>query len=81
MVRLDNMRPTEVITAADIETTDDELIVQLSDRKVRIPWQRCSPIFAVATADQRHRAKLSPGGHGSHWPLLDEDLSIGGLVG
>ena len=28
---------------------------------------------------ERRRAELSPGGYGIHWPLLDEDLSIGGL--
>ena len=75
------MRATEVITATSIETTDDELVIRLADREVRIPWAQCSPILANATAEQRRRAELSPGGYGIHWPLLDEDLSIGGLVG
>ena len=74
------MRTTEVITAVSIETTDDELVIRLADREVRIPWERCSPILAAATADERRRAELSPGGYGIHWPMLDEDLSIGGLV-
>jgi hypothetical protein len=67
--------------AVDIETTDADLVIRLADREVRIPWQQCSPILANATAEQRRRAELSPGGYGIHWPLLDEDLSIGGLVG
>jgi hypothetical protein len=46
----------------------------------RIGWERCSPIFAAASAEDRRRAELSPGGYGIHWPTLDEDLSIGGLV-
>lgn len=75
------MRTTEVITATDIETTDDELVIQLTGRKVRIRWEQCSSILATATAEQRCRAELSPGGYGIHWPSLDEDLSIGGLVG
>ena len=25
-------------------------------------------------------AELSPGGHGIHWPLIDEDLSVSGLL-
>ncbi len=75
------MRTTEVITAVSIDTTDSELIIQLADREVRIPWDRCSPILAAATAEQRRRAELSPGGYGIHWPLLDEDVSVGGLVG
>ncbi len=74
------MRTTEVITAVGIDTTDDELIIRLSDREVRIRWQRCSPLLAAATPEERRRAELSPGGYGIHWPLLDEDLSVGGLV-
>jgi len=75
------MRTTEVVTATSIETTDDELVIRLADREVRIRWERCSPILAAATADERRRAELSPGGYGIHWPLLDEDLSVGGLIG
>ena len=75
------MRTTEVITAVSIEATDIELVIRLADRDVRILWERCSPILAAATADERRRAELSPGGYGIHWPLLDEDLSVGGLVG
>lgn len=75
------MRATEVITASSIETTDAELVIRLADREVRIPWDQCSPILANATAEQRRRAELSPGGYGIHWQLLDEDVSVGGLVG
>jgi hypothetical protein len=75
------MKVTEVVTAAGIEVTDEELVIRLADREVRIPWRQCSPILAAATSEQRCRAELSPGGYGIHWPLLDEDLSIGGLVG
>jgi hypothetical protein len=74
------MRRTEVITAVSIETTEGELVIRLSDRYERIPWERCSPTLAAATVEQRQRAELSPGGYGIHWPMLDEDLSIGGLV-
>ena len=64
-----------------IETTDGELVIRLANREVRIPWGRCSAVLAAATAEQRRRAELSPGGYGIHWPLLDEDLSVSGLVG
>ncbi len=74
------MRTTEVITAVSIETSEDELVIRLADRAVRIRWDRCSPILAGAAAEERRRAQLSPGGYGIHWPMLDEDLSVGGLV-
>ena len=74
------MRATDIVTAVSIETTEDELVIRLADREVRVRWERCSPTLAAATAEDRRRADLSPGGYGIHWPLLDEDLSIGGLV-
>jgi len=74
------MQTTDVITATGIGTTNENLVIRLADREVRIPWERCSPILATATADERRRAELSPGGYGIHWPILDEDLSIGTLV-
>jgi hypothetical protein len=74
------MRATKPITAKGIETTTEALIIHLHDRLVRVPWDKCSPRLAAATTEQRCKAELSPGGYGIHWPLLDEDLSIGGLV-
>jgi hypothetical protein len=72
---------TEIMTAKSIDTTDSELIIRLADREVWIRWERCSPMLATATPEQRRRAELSPGGYGIHWPLLNEDLSIRVLVG
>jgi len=74
------MRATKPVTAKGIEARKDGLAIALEDRTVRIPWSRCSPVLAAATPEQRRSAELSPGGYGVHWPLLDEDLSIGGLL-
>jgi len=74
------MQKTEPITATAIETTRESLVLVLADRRVRIPWERCSKKLASATKLQRSTAELSPGGYGIHWPLLDEDLSISGLL-
>ena len=43
----------EIIVAMAIVTTNDELIIRLADREVHVRWERCSPILAAATADQR----------------------------
>ena len=74
------MKTTEMVTARRIRTTETALVILLADREVRIPWARCSATLAKATPAQRRQAKLSPGGYGIHWPLLDEDLSIAGLL-
>ncbi len=74
------MKTTEPITARKIETTAHALILVLADRRVEIPWNQCSQRLADATAEERNRAELSPGGYGIHWPLLDEDLAVSGFL-
>ncbi len=74
------MQITEPVLATGIDTTPDALIIVLADKRISIPWDRCSPALAAATDEQRRCAELSPGGYGVHWPLIDEDLSVGGLA-
>ena len=71
---------TEPIIAGSAEATDNELVIVLADREVHIRWEDCSPALAAATNQQRRRAELSPGGYGIHWPMIDEDLSVAGLM-
>jgi Protein of unknown function (DUF2442) len=74
------MQATEPITATGIELTAEALILLLGERRLRIPWEKCSPRLAAASEQERMFAELSPGGYGIHWPLLDEDLSVNGLL-
>ena len=66
--------------AVDLQMTDDELIVLLSDgRRISAPlvW---FPRLLNATKDQRDRWELLGDGEGIHWPAVDEDLSVAGLL-
>jgi len=74
------MQATEPITATGIEVTPDALILVLGQRRLRIPWEECSNTLAAASEQERLVAELSPGGYGIHWPLIDEDLSVNGLL-
>lgn len=47
----------------------------------RFPLREISPRLFQATEGERQRFEVSPSGYGIHWPLLDEDLSIDGLLG
>jgi hypothetical protein len=40
-----------------------------------------SSLLANATQEQRQNIEVSPAGYGLHWPDLDEDLSVDGLIG
>ncbi|HTQ15720.1 MAG TPA: DUF2442 domain-containing protein [Rhizomicrobium sp.] len=65
---------------AGVTVTDQSLVVALRDgREIRAPiaW---FPRLARATPEQRSTWEPSAAGHGIHWPLIDEDLSVEGLL-
>ncbi|MEE8484204.1 MAG: DUF2442 domain-containing protein [Nitrospinota bacterium] len=37
--------------------------------------------LANASSIEKEKYEISPSGYGIHWPLIDEDLSIDGLLG
>lgn len=74
------MQATEPITATGMELTPEALVLLLGERQLRIPWEKCSSRLAAASEQERLVAELSPGGYGIHWPLIDEDLSVNGLL-
>ncbi|HEX2094141.1 MAG TPA: DUF2442 domain-containing protein [Longimicrobiaceae bacterium] len=66
--------------ATDVRVTDDALTVDLSDgRTLSVPlaW---FPRLAHATAEERNHWRLIGRGEGIHWPDLDEDISVEGLL-
>ncbi len=65
---------------ADVRVTDTALIVRLRDgREIRAPFG-WFPRLQSATEDERSVWEVSAAGHGIHWPSIDEDLSIAGLL-
>ena len=63
-----------------VQIERDELIVDLVDgRRVSVPltW---FPRLLHATSRQRQRWELLADGEGIHWPEIDEDLSVVGLL-
>lgn len=67
--------------AHSVYTDECYLFIKIDSGVVRIPWSNCPEILRHATHEQRARLELSPAGYGIHWPDLDEDLSIAGLIG
>jgi NAD(P)H-hydrate repair Nnr-like enzyme with NAD(P)H-hydrate epimerase domain len=50
-------------------------------RTYRINLADHSRKLADASAQQKRHFEVTPSGYGIHWPDLDEDLSIDGLIG
>ncbi len=47
----------------------------------RFELKNISPLLEKASELERNTFEISPSGYGIHWPLLDEDISIDGLLG
>ena len=56
------------------------MILRVDSMNYKADLARISPKLAKATKVERETYRVSPTGYGIHWPLLDEDLSVDGLV-
>ncbi len=66
--------------AQSVEFVEGELVVHLVDgRTVRVPLE-WFPRLRDASNDQLHEWRLIGQGVGIHWPKLDEDISVRGLL-
>jgi hypothetical protein len=67
-------------TAKRVRVTEETLVVELSDgRSVSVPltWY---PRLAEGRPAERRKWELIGSGIGIHWPDLDEDISVEGLL-
>ena len=64
----------------NVSSTDDVLVVELEDgRTISVPltWY---PRLLHASQKDRDDWQVAGGGFGIHWPTIDEDLSVDGLL-
>ena len=77
--------PSAVVTLPlpriiSVTVTDDTVSVDLEDsRTIAVPigWY---PRLAHGTLAERTNVQISGAGYGMHWPELDEDIGIEGLL-
>jgi hypothetical protein len=71
--------PTTAL-AKSVDFAEDMLHVVLTDgRRLSVPlaW---FPLLLKASPEQRTKYEIGGGGTSLHWPELDEDLSVAGLM-
>lgn len=69
-----------LIKIISVTVTDDTLSVDLEDgRTIAIPigWY---PRLAYGTPAERANFQISGAGYGIHWPDLDEDIGVEGIL-
>jgi hypothetical protein len=67
-------------TAIDVSTNDSSLRVVLADgRELTVPLE-WFPRLRDATPEQRRNWRFIGRAQGIHWPDVDEDISVAGLL-
>ena len=64
-----------------VSFSGDRMLLSVDGREFEIDIARHSKKLAEASPAQRENFAVTPSGYGIHWPDLDEDLSIDGLIG
>jgi hypothetical protein len=70
----------ETYIISNIYFEQENLILILNNQKYSFRISDISEKLANADDKERNNFKVSPSGYGIHWPNIDEDLSINGLL-
>ena len=60
---------------------DEWLLLNIDGQEYRFRLAEISAKLAAVSAAERNYYRVMAFGYGIHWPLLDEDVSIDGLLG
>ena len=66
--------------AVDVRVTKDALAVDLEDGRTVLAPIAWYPRLQHATAQERNNWRFIGDGEGIHWPDVDEDISVEGLL-
>ena len=78
---MEGMNTEKIHQVENVTITDEYLSAKVDGQEYTFPLKRISKRLSDATNQERQVFQISPSGYGIHWPLIDEDLSINGLLG
>jgi hypothetical protein len=64
----------------NIKFTADHMIITVNGKTFKLLLSEVSNKLAKASEQEKRDFKISPSGYGIQWKLLDEDLSVNGLL-
>jgi hypothetical protein len=67
-------------TVQSLEFEAEWMVLTVDNHTYRLPIAQSSSRLAAASQAERQIYRISPSGYGIHWPAIDEDLSIDGLL-
>ncbi len=65
----------------NVKLEDGCLKLIVDGSSIEKPLIEISRVLDNATPAQQKEFEVTPSGYGIHWPLIDEDISIDGLLG
>lgn len=64
----------------NVRIQNDIFCFEVDHSYMEIPLKDMSSRLSAASEQEKNTFEVSPSGYGFHWPLLDEDLSVDGLL-
>jgi len=71
---------TEFYNIQELEFRGNRMFITIDRQQYIFNLTDISKRLTNASEIERKRFEISPSGYGIHWPLIDEDLSIPGLL-
>jgi len=65
----------------NIKIENGILYITVDGKHIQKDLRELSTLLAEAKEEEQKEFEVSPSGYGIHWPLIDEDISIDGLLG
>ena len=68
-------------TVGEVKIENGLITMKVDGQCISKALNEISSVFILANDIAINHYELSPSGYGIYWPLLDEDISIDGLLG
>lgn len=65
----------------DVKIEKDTISLTIDGNRIQRNLRDLSDLLAKAKEKELKEFEVSPSSYGIHWPLIDEDISIDGLLG
>jgi hypothetical protein len=65
----------------NLHFSGEYMILTVDGEEKRIRLNDISSVLGRASEKEKSTFEISPSGYGIHWPLIDEDVAVDGLLG
>ena len=65
---------------SEVNFENDFIVIKVDGHIYKYKLAELSQKLALATDEEKREYQISPSGYGIHWPKIDEDISIEGLI-